>query len=705
MKKIIYVLGVLFVCLMSAFVLADCSVCDENCTPCDGGCTATDMSGMYMGVTDFDNVVGDITSWNTSCITSMTSMLRGTDFNQDISGWDTSSVTDMSGMFIDTPTFNQPIGSWDVGQVTDMNAMFAGATSFNQNLSNWNTISVTTMGNMFNGDTDFNGDITNWNTGQVMNMENMFLATSFNQDISGWDTSQVTNMAGMFRGSDFNQDISGWDTSQVTNITWMFLGSVYNQPIGSWNTSQVTDMSYMFNNDHVFNQDISGWDTSHVTSMRGIFSGDWAFDQPIGSWNTSSVTDMYGMFIASNFNQDISGWDTSQVTDMGGTFALSNFNKDISSWDIGNVLSMFNMFNMVTLSTENYDSILLGWSNQSVQDNVTFNAGSSQYSWQGKINRDILTDLHGWVITDGGEISYANPSDPGNFHNDYGSDWGTFPYIYDKEMLWDASNFSRTNISYSCRDVSYGVIGCDNFDPTDNVTYDFEYTDDDGANWYISTSGDYDYQLYGGWPTYPGWGTYTTLMFKTEDFPIGIIKLRIRAFDGFNYSNWVESDNITNHPSNWSCIAYNESVCILDNYKCLMATDLNGYRGNMTWEWNDPIFLANLQNKTPCENCTPNWNCSSFGSCVANVSECLAVEDLNTCGDEFDGNLSDYNEACVIPPTPTERYNAGDLVGITGDFLTTIPVKARPMIPIFILGMVAVAISGMAVMGVKMFKK
>ena len=696
MKKIMYVLGVLLVCLMSAFVLADCSVCDENCTPCDGGCTATDMSGMYMGVTDFDNVVGDITGWNTSCITSMTSMLRGTDFNQDISGWDTSSVTDMSGMFIDTPTFNQPIGLWDVGQVTDMNAMFAGATSFNQNLSNWNTISVTTMGNMFNGDTDFNGNITNWNTGQVTNMGNMFKNSNFNQDISGWDTSQVTNMAGMFQGS------------------------VYNQPIGSWNTSQVTDMNYMFNNDRVFNQDISGWDTSHVTSMRGIFSGDWAFDQPIGSWNTSSVTDMYGMFIASNFNQDISGWDTSQVTDMGGTFALSNFNKDISSWDIGNVLSMFNMFNMVTLSTENYDSILLGWSNQSVQDNVTFNAGYSQYSSAGLVGRNILTDFYGWIITDGGQL-LTYPTDPTDFLNRAGG-WGYFPSSYDKEIFWNGSTTNASTISYECRmDYINQSVTCGNFSPFSDVTYDIQYSDDGGANWYMP-NGSYNYTNYGMLTDNDTWGWKNpVVMFKTGEFPEGNLTLRVRAFDGTNYSNWVESDVIENKIPYWECSNYNATDCLGDHfYYCNQATDTHSDYGTITWDWNFYYPLADLHNRTACGMCTPNWNCtgytdcatdnsqtcnvvtdesfcnvsyagnysefgtfvcdyctpdwscSAFGACVLHHSNCLSVNDTNNCyaetnlsSDQFDGNLTPYGGGCGYAP----NYVTGDITGMATDVI------------------------------------
>ena len=119
----------------------------------------------------------------------------------------TSGVTDMSSLFQGNmmfqrgdrwrPTPHGDISSWDTSSVTTMEAMFASATSFNQDISGWDTAMVTTMQSMFNGATAFNQDISRWNTAQVTTMEAMFYrATSFNQDIRCWDTAQVTNMRG-----------------------------------------------------------------------------------------------------------------------------------------------------------------------------------------------------------------------------------------------------------------------------------------------------------------------------------------------------------------------------------------------------------------------------------------------------------------------------------------------------------------------------
>ena len=43
------------------------------------------------------------------------------------------------------------------------------------------------------------------------------------------------------------------------------------------------------------------------------------------------------------------------------------FDQDLSNWDISAVTNMTDMFNGVTLSTANYDSMLDSWSKQAVQ--------------------------------------------------------------------------------------------------------------------------------------------------------------------------------------------------------------------------------------------------------------------------------------------------------------------------------------------------
>lgn len=61
------------------------------------------------------------------------------------------------------------------------------------------------------------------------------------------------------------------------------------------------------------------------------------------------------------------------------------------------------MFREVQLSTSNYDSLLVGWAPQEVQEDVVFSGGDSRYSAGDAAEaRQTLIDK-GWEITDGGQ--------------------------------------------------------------------------------------------------------------------------------------------------------------------------------------------------------------------------------------------------------------------------------------------------------------
>jgi surface protein len=106
---------------------------------------------------------------------------------------------------------------------------------------------------------------------------------------------------------------------------------------------------------------------------------------------------------ATSFNQSLNNWDTSSVTSMASMFySATSFNQDIGNWNVSNVEYMAEMFTDVTLSTDNYDSLLEGWASlPTLQNDVTFDGGNSQYC-DGESARNTLTETWGWHITDGG---------------------------------------------------------------------------------------------------------------------------------------------------------------------------------------------------------------------------------------------------------------------------------------------------------------
>ncbi len=248
---------------------------------------------------------------------------------EDVTKLCTSKVTSMSNLMVDSSgnfnvmqTFNQNISSWDTSNVTDMSSMFQGATVFNQDISNWDTSNVTTMFAMFNGATSFNQDIGGWDTSSVTTFSNMFNGyTIFNQNIASWDTSNVTNMETMFSNNEvFNQDIGSWDTSNVTTMATMFMGAIsFNQDIGNWDTSNVNQMSTMFTGASSFNQDIGGWDTSNVAYMIRLFDAASNFNQNLTNWcviNISSEPTYFARNSAlTNQNKPVWGTCPSSNTD------------------------------------------------------------------------------------------------------------------------------------------------------------------------------------------------------------------------------------------------------------------------------------------------------------------------------------------------------------------------------------------------------
>jgi surface protein len=216
-----------------------------------------------------------------------------------------------------------------------------------------------------------NGDPSTWSVGddistcdasQLTSLESEFFAlTDFNDDIGTWDVSNVTNMANMFqRATVFNQDIGSWDVSNVTNMASAFRqASAFNQDIGSWDVSSVTAMDSMFKDAIVFNQDIGSWDVSSVTSMSEILYGAEAFDQNLGTWNISNVsTLLFGLY------------DTA-------------------------------------LSSDNYDEILVGWSQLSLQSAVDARFMTNGVLYTAAAARAVLTDTYSWTVTgmDGGAAS------------------------------------------------------------------------------------------------------------------------------------------------------------------------------------------------------------------------------------------------------------------------------------------------------------
>ena len=266
---------------------------------------------------------------------------------------DLALVNDMSNMFREARNFNSPIGHWDVSNVTNMASMFEEAEKFNQPLESWDV-------------------------GNVTNMESMFAyAYDFNKPLNNWDVSRVKDMAYMFvEAEEFNQPLNNWDVDSVTNMRYMLLATKFNHPIGNWNVSSVTDMAGMFS----------------ITP----------YNHPLNDWDVSNVTDMSLMFESCDFNHPLDQWDVSNVKDMERMFAYgADFDQSLAAWQLDSVSDVSEMFNYSGMSTANYDSTLISWSQQDVPSGLNFHGGNSQFC-EAVEARKILMDSAGWTFIDGG---------------------------------------------------------------------------------------------------------------------------------------------------------------------------------------------------------------------------------------------------------------------------------------------------------------
>ena len=238
--------------------------------------------------------------------------------------------------------------------------------------------------------------------------------------VDQWGTNQWETMQTAFYNTINlvlkSQDLP--DLSTCTNMAFMFSGSTLiggSTDTGNWNwdTSNISTMSNLFGNASSFNKDISNWNTENNLSLNYTFLNAINFNQNIGTWNTSMTFDMSNMFKgASSFNQDLSVWNTSNVISMSGMFySATSFDQSLASWNIEMVTDFSDMFNGMTLSTANYDAMLVAWDLQNLTATIIFHGGNAHYCSQ--VAQDARTHMistDGWSIADNG-LCVASTSD------------------------------------------------------------------------------------------------------------------------------------------------------------------------------------------------------------------------------------------------------------------------------------------------------
>jgi len=76
------------------------------------------------------------------------------------------------------------------------------------------------------------------------------------------------------------------------------------------------------------------------------------------------------------------------------------FNRSLGEWNMSNLTNAATLFKNTSISVSNYDALLIGWSQQTLQSGVTLSS-DAQYC-QGADARDSLVNNSGWTVTDSG---------------------------------------------------------------------------------------------------------------------------------------------------------------------------------------------------------------------------------------------------------------------------------------------------------------
>lgn len=212
-------------------------------------------------------------------------------------------------------------------------------------------------------------------------------------DISQWGNLIIGNNNSYFYGCS-NMDVSATDELDVSGCTTLY----YAFQSCSSLTSFVT----------------TNWDVSSVTTFYRMFWSCVLLTHiDVSLWDVSSAINMYGFFASCRvlIHIDVSSWDVGLVTNIDRFF----YNADelsasdyagIKNWTVTSltIASQFMYLCANSLSTADYDDVLINWEAQSVQDNVSINFNNSKYTAgsAAATARQALIDDHSWTITDGG---------------------------------------------------------------------------------------------------------------------------------------------------------------------------------------------------------------------------------------------------------------------------------------------------------------
>ena len=208
-------------------------------------------------------------------------------------------------------------------------------------------------------------------------------------------------------------------TSGSTQFTFPTLSSGTYDCVVNWGDGGAESTITTYNNaawTHTFAGGAGTYDIEITGQCEGAFFNDggdklklleikrWGVDFRLesGSYWNAYFFGCSNLVISATDTLNLSGTDSLQSAFRSNT-ALTAI-PNMGDWDITAITTMIYMLYLSTLSTANYDTILVGWESQAVTSSVNCWMGGSKYTGgsAAATARAALISDHSWSITDGG---------------------------------------------------------------------------------------------------------------------------------------------------------------------------------------------------------------------------------------------------------------------------------------------------------------
>jgi surface protein len=352
----------------------------------------------------------NLSNWDTSLVVTIVNLFNGCNnlTSVDMSGLDLSSCTAWGGGF--TGAFYQCTSLISV-DVTGVIMRTAGAVTMRETFAYCSSLTT----------------VTGFNTldlSKVTSMQQMFRSCGLlsNINLSGLDLSSCTDLSMMFTSC---SSLTTLDTTGVSfntigvNTSSMFSGCVNLTnitDIENWN-AKFTNLGAMFASCGITGAlNISNWDTSNVVSLsQFLHSTTNLTSVDMSGLDLSSCTTWGARYAGAFYG---SGTDYINVTDViirtAGTVIMYDpfYNLGtcdivgLDTWNVTNVSQMNDFMHGTTITTTEYDKLLIAWDLLDVTNNMAVKFGSSKYTLGGAAAtaRAGLITNDAWTITDGGGI-------------------------------------------------------------------------------------------------------------------------------------------------------------------------------------------------------------------------------------------------------------------------------------------------------------